>query len=295
MASSRAYTLPTARDRPQVMGILNVTPDSFSDGGQHNTLDAAVAHALAMAHQGADLIDIGGESSRPGAARVDIDAQIARTAGVVGACRAALDQSAFAHVALSIDTTRAPVAAAALDGGAALINDISAGEDDPAIFALAAAHRVPVILMHKRGEPATMQNAPQYDDVVARVSDYLLERVAAAIAAGLAPTHVAIDPGIGFGKTFEHNLALLAALPRLAALGPAVVLGASRKRFLARIAGAPDAAVEPDPAGGSAATTALAVAAGVRMVRVHDVQLHRQAADTVHAVSTAPKNRVHGF
>ena len=295
MARPPAYTLPTPHDRPQVMGILNVTPDSFSDGGRHNSLDAAVTHALAMARQGADLIDIGGESSRPGAARVDIDAQIARTAEVIRGCRAALDQAGFTHVTLSIDTTRSPVAAAALDAGAAVLNDISAGQDDPAMFALAAERRVPLILMHKRGEPATMQNAPDYDNVVARVGEYLTQRLDAATAAGVDAAQVALDPGIGFGKTFEHNLALLAALPQLVALGPPVLLGASRKRFLARLAGAPDASVEPDPAGGSAATTALAVAAGVRMVRVHDVQLHRQCADTAHAVANTAKNRVHGF
>ncbi len=272
------------------MGILNLTPDSFSDGGRHDAPDAAVAHALTMAREGADLIDIGGESSRPGAQRVGVDEQIRRTAGTVGACRAALDHAGFTHVALSIDTTRVPVAAAALAAGAALINDISAGEDDPQILALAAARGVPVVLMHKRGEPATMQDNPRYDDVVGRVAAYLGHRAAAARAAGVKADHIALDPGIGFGKTHEHNLALLGALPRLVALGYPLLLGASRKRFLARLAGAPHAAVEPDPAGGSAATTALAVAAGVRLVRVHDVQLHRQAADTAAAITTVPQS-----
>ena len=293
MARPPAYTLPTAHDRPQVMGILNVTPDSFSDGGRHDAPEAAVAHALAMARDGADLIDVGGESSRPGAARVGADDQIARTAEVIRRCRAALNDAGFTTVALSIDTTHAPVAAAALDAGAVLINDISAGEDDPDLLALAAERGVPIVLMHKRGEPATMQDDPRYDAVVARVSDYLGARLAAAAVAGIDPGRIAIDPGIGFGKSFDHNLSLLAALPRFVAMGPPVLLGASRKRFLAQIAGAPDTKVEPDPAGGSAATTALAVAAGVQMVRVHDVRLHRQAADTARAITQANKNGVH--
>jgi len=274
MARPPAYTLPTAHARPQVMGILNVTPDSFSDGGRHDAPEAAVAHALAMARDGADLIDVGGESSRPGAARVGADDQIARTAEVIRRCRAALNDAGFTTVALSIDTTRAPVAAAALDAGAVLINDISAGEDDPGLLALAAERGVPVVLMHKRGEPATMQDQPSYDDVVARVSDYLQSRLTAAAAAGIDPGRIAIEP-------------------RLVAMGPPVLLGASRKRFLAQIAGAPDTKVEPDPAGGSAATTALAVAAGVQMVRVHDVRLHRQTADTARAITQAKKNGVH--
>jgi len=293
LKSEMDYTLPhTPADRPQVMGILNVTPDSFSDGGRYDAPGTAVAHALKMAHDGADLIDVGGESSRPGATRVNAAEQIARTAEVIRGCRAALDHAGFEAVAISIDTTRAAVAAAGLDAGAALVNDISAGEDDPDLFLLAADRGVPLVLMHKRGEPATMQDDPRYDDVVARVGDYLMERFDAATAAGLDPAGVAIDPGLGFGKSFDHNLALLAALRRVTALGPPVLLGASRKRFLARIAGCPDASVEPDPAGGSAATTAWAVAQGVRMVRVHDVRLHRQAADTAWAIVGAGKNSV---
>ncbi|MEM6459854.1 MAG: dihydropteroate synthase [Planctomycetota bacterium] len=276
-------------DRPRIMGVLNVTPDSFSDGGRYDTEAAAVARGLAMAAEGADLIDVGGESSRPGADRVDADEQVRRTAGVVAALRAALDDAGHNTVAISIDTTRAAVAAAALDAGAAVVNDISAGREDPGLLPLAAQRGAAVVLMHMRGEPATMQRDPSYGDVAAEVAAFLEERLDAARAAGVPARAVLLDPGIGFGKTVEHNLRLLAALPDLVASAHAagaagVMLGASRKSFLAKLAGDPAGRVEPDPAGGTAATTAWGVAAGVAVFRVHDVALNAQSAQIARSV-----------
>lgn len=273
---------PWRRGRPCIMGILNVTPDSFSDGGRWLDVAAAVDHAGRMLDEGADLIDIGGESTRPGAARVEVDEQIRRIVPVIRRVDAEVDAP------ISVDTTRAAVAEAALDAGASILNDVSAGRDDPRMFTLAARRGAPIVLMHMRGEPATMQQTPQYDDVVAEVEAFLLERAAAALAAGVARDAILLDPGIGFGKTGEHNLRLLAALPRLVAMGYPLVLGTSRKRFLRMIAGCGN---EPAPAdavvGATCATTALAVAAGVAVVRVHDVAPNRQAADVAAAVAAA--------
>ncbi|MEM7627345.1 MAG: dihydropteroate synthase [Planctomycetota bacterium] len=274
-------------DRPRIMGVLNVTPDSFSDGGRYVDADAAVALALAMALDGADLIDVGGESSRPGAERVPPQKQIERVAPVIERVRATLDEQGFPGVVISIDTTRAAVAEAAMDAGAAMLNDISAGHEDPAMLPLAAERGVPIALMHMHGQPKTMQDAPAYDDVVADIERFLAERVAAAVGAGVKRSQIVIDPGIGFGKTVAHNLAILAALGRYVATGQPVLLGTSRKSFLAKLAGRDDLKVEPDPAGGTAATTALGVAAGTRLFRVHDVALNRQAALTAYAVGTA--------
>jgi dihydropteroate synthase len=269
---------------PRIMGVLNVTPDSFSDGGQHDSLDAAVEYALDMARQGAAIIDIGGESSRPGATRIDPEQQIARVQSVIAKLREALDQGGFEDVWISIDTTHARVAEAAIEAGASLINDISAGREDPAILELAADRRVPICLMHMQNQPATMQQNPTYIDVVAEVEAFLLERRDAAVAAGIAESQIILDPGIGFGKTLDHNLALLRALPRFAELGQPVLLGVSRKRMLAHLAGHVEATVEPAPYGGTAAVTALAVQAGVHMIRVHDVALNHQAAATAAAL-----------
>ena len=260
--------------RPLIMGILNVTPDSFSDGGEHATEDAAVAHGLAMLEQGADIIDVGGESSRPGSQRVDTDEQIRRTAGVI---RRLCNESP--GVVVSIDTTRCTVAAAALDAGALILNDISAGREDPGMFALAASRGTPIVLMHMQGEPATMQDEPKYEDVVGEVETFLLGRAAAAEAAGVPRGQIVIDPGIGFGKTLEHNLALMADLGRFVATGYQVLLGASRKRFLKAICS--DAGLTESGAlvGATCSTTSLGVAAGVAICRVHDVPPNRQAAD----------------
>ena len=264
------------------MGILNVTPDSFSDGGEHASEDTAVAHGRAMLEQGADVIDVGGESSRPGSQRVTADEQISRTVGVIRRLCQASPQPV-----VSIDTTRSAVAAAALDAGASILNDISAGREDPGMFELAAARGAPIVLMHMRGTPATMQNDPTYDDVVAEVEAFLLGRAAAAEVAGVPRGQIVIDPGIGFGKTLAHNLDLMANLRRLVETGYPVLLGASRKRFLRAICDDPasDAAAEASGprrralVGATCATTALAVAAGAAILRVHDVKANRQAAD----------------
>lgn len=267
-------------DRPRIMGILNVTPDSFNDGGRYIDLDTAVMRGLVMAREGADLIDLGGESSRPGAQRVPAHEQIKRTAGVAAALRSALDGEGYPDVAISIDTTHADVAEAALDAGAAVLNDISAGREDPRMLTLAAERGAAICLMHMHGQPRTMQDAPSYDDVATQIEAFLAQRVEAAVTAGVERSQIVIDPGIGFGKSLEHNLAILRALPRYVATGQAVLLGTSRKSFLAKLQGQADLKAEPDPAGGTAATSALGVAAGVAIFRVHDVALNRQAVDT---------------
>ena len=259
--------------RPAVMGILNVTPDSFSDGGRYLAPAAAVAHGRAMIDAGADIIDVGGESTRPGAAPVPVAEEIARVTLVIAALR-----TAAPHVPLSIDTRKAAVAEAAFVAGASILNDVSALTYDPAMAETAARAGVPVILTHAKGTPETMQDDPRYGDVVAEVRDSLAARVAAARAAGIA--RVAIDPGIGFGKTLAHNLALLRAIPTLAALGQPVLIGASRKRFIGTLGGAPGAPL-PDGAArmpGSVAVALHAARAGARILRVHDV------AETVQAL-----------
>jgi dihydropteroate synthase len=260
--------------RPVIVGIVNVTPDSFSDAPGTVVADA-VARARRMVAEGADVLDVGGESTRPGAVRIDAAEQIRRVVPVIEALRAAV------HVPISIDTTRSEVAAAAIAAGATILNDVSAGRDDPAMFTLAARHGCGLILMHMQGDPATMQVAPTYGDVVVEVRAFLLERAAAAEAAGVKREQIVIDPGIGFGKTFEHNIALLRNLAAFVQTGYPVMLGASRKGFLGTITGVKDAA-ERGPA--TAATTAMGVMAGVKLFRVHDVAINRQAADVTFAV-----------
>ncbi|MGE0386449.1 MAG: dihydropteroate synthase [Gammaproteobacteria bacterium] len=266
-------------DGPVVMGILNLTPDSFSNRGEHFDPDIAVAHALRMADEGAGVIDVGGESTRPGAERVDAREQIERVAGVIRRLRPRLP----AHVVISIDTTLAEVAAAAIDAGAGMINDVAAGRESDTI-ALAAARAVPIALMHMQGSPATMQQAPHYDDVVGEVLEFLRARAAAARAAGVAARGIFIDPGIGFGKTKQHNLQLLAALDRFVATGHPVLLGTSRKRFMGAICRETEAR---ELVGATCATTALGAAAGVLMFRVHDVRANRQAMEVGLALAAA--------
>ena len=271
-------------DRPAIMGILNVTPDSFSDGGAYSNVDAAASHAQAMLGQGADIIDVGGESTRPGSQRIDADEQINRVIPVIQQLRR------HAPVAvISIDTTLAPVAQAALNAGAAMLNDISAGRDDPAMFELAAKSAAPIIIAHTQGTPATMQDNPIYDDVVSEVEAFLMERADAAMAAGVSRKNILIDPGIGFGKTYQHNLTLLNHLARFVSTGFSVLLGTSRKRFLGQ-ACRDTAGHDPLPhelIGATCATTALGVAAGVNVLRVHDVRANRQAADTAWAIKNS--------
>jgi len=267
-------------DRPIIMGILNVTADSFSDGGRYLDADAAVAHAVRMVEEGADIIDVGGESTRPGAERVAAAGQRERVLPVIERLRETLPE----EVGISIDTTLAAVAEAALDAGAAVINDISAGRDDDAMLQFAAARKVTMVLMHMQGTPATMQADPRYDDVVAEVRAFLLERARAAAEAGMEKSRIILDPGIGFGKTREHNLALLARLDRFVDTGYPVMLGTSRKRFMGGICrvGAYD-----ELTGATCATTAMGVMAGVRLFRVHDVKANRQAADVAWAIKNS--------
>jgi dihydropteroate synthase len=254
--------------RGVIMGVINVTPDSFSDGGAFPDAHAAVEHALRLAEEGAEILDLGGESTRPGAAAVSADEEVRRVLPVIEGL------AGKTSAALSIDTSKASVARAALAAGAEIINDVSALQADPAMASLAAETGAGVILMHMRGTPRTMQNDPQYADVVAEVADFLRARIEFARAAGVANDRLAIDPGLGFGKTVEHNLQLMAGLDALAALGHPVVLGASRKSFLAAAAGCPDIAERDAP---TVALTALGRTLGARIFRVHAVQANTAA------------------
>lgn len=275
----------TRKPTPLIVGILNLTPDSFSDGGRYNAVEAAARQGLDMAKLGAGMIDVGGESTRPGAQRVAAAEQVARIAQPIEALSEALRaHEATARTAISIDTTQRAVAEVALDAGATVLNDISAGQEDPAMFQLAAERDCPIILMHMQGQPATMQEAPTYaGDVVEVVRSFLLKRAEAAEKAGIARERIILDPGIGFGKTLEHNLRLLANLHRFVDTGYDVMLGASRKGFIKAVAG--ESASNPqDRVGGTAATTALGVAAGVKYFRVHDVAANVQAARVTTAI-----------
>ena len=266
-------------ESPLIMGILNVTPDSFSDGGQHNDPEKAVAHALLMVKQGADIIDIGGESTRPGADTVDTAEQLSRVIPVITALRGVLP----ADFPLSIDTTNFKVAQAAVEAGVNWLNDISAAEDSPEMLTLAAKKQIPIVLMHRQGVSATMQEDPSYKDVSHEVFSYLLARAEKALEAGVLAGNIILDPGIGFGKRFEDNLQLLKYLDRLCQHRYPVLLGTSRKRFLATICEQESNQL----AVATAATTALAVRCGVRIVRVHDVLANRQAADVAWAIHSA--------
>jgi dihydropteroate synthase len=261
------------------MGILNVTPDSFSDGGRFATLDHALAQAELLVAQGADILDIGGESTRPGSAPVGEAEELDRVIPVVEAL------AAHGEVSLSIDTRRSIVARAAVAAGAAMWNDVTALAGDGDSLSVAAALGCEVVLMHMQGEPATMQSDPRYDDVVAEVFAWLGARAAAAMDAGVARDRIRLDPGIGFGKSLAHNLSLVAALDRLVALGFPVVFGASRKGTIRKI----DASAgDPmDRLGGSLAFALAAARAGCAMVRVHDVRETVQALKVMAAIESA--------
>jgi dihydropteroate synthase len=262
---------------PLIMGILNLTPDSFSDGGCYGSVASAVERGMEMVRAGADIIDIGGESTRPEAARVKASEQLRRVLDVIERLREQLPDA----FSISIDTTLSEVARQAVARGAAMINDVSAGRDDPAILDFAAEERLPLVLMHMQGSPETMQQAPSYQDVVTEVMDFLERRIAVALRAGVMKEALILDPGIGFGKTRQHNLSLLGALQRLAGMGYPLLLGVSRKRFMGSIC----AVEEPAQLGpATCACTALGVMAGVRIFRVHDVWQNRQAADVVWAI-----------
>lgn len=266
--------------KPLLMGILNVTPDSFSDGGNYAEVANALAQARIMVEQGADILDIGGESSRPGSEPVPAEQQIQRIVPVIQAIRTQLSTD----IPISVDTMLHKVAAAALDAGATILNDISAGLHDPAILNLAAKRGVPIILMHIQGTPKTMQDNPHYDDVVSEVLLHLQQRIAACLKAGIPVHHIAIDPGIGFGKRKQDNLQLLAHLDRFAASGYPVLLGASRKRFMGMIC---DVSSPSELVTATAITTALGVMAGVKIFRVHDIKENRQALEVAWAIRQA--------
>ena len=259
IAGSRV--LPTS-SRCLVMGVINVTPDSFSDGGRFLDPEAAVAHGVALAEEGADILDVGGESTRPGASYVDEATELARVLPVVEALAVKTDTP------ISIDTRKSAVARAALEAGASMVNDVSAGRDDPEMLATVAEHGAALVLMHMQGTPRTMQDNPCYGDVVEEVAAFLAERCAAAEAAGVRPESLVVDPGIGFGKRDEHNYALLASVARFTELGHPVLIGTSRKGFIGRALGLPTG----ERAEGTAATVAWVVERGARIVRVHDVR-----------------------
>jgi dihydropteroate synthase len=264
---------------PRLMGILNVTPDSFSDGGRFDRLDAAVAHGRAMVDAGADLLDIGGESTRPGAVEVSAEDEIARTAPVIGALR-----EKGVRVPISIDTRKAPVVRAALAAGANFVNDVAALSHDPEIAGEVSEARVPLCLMHVQGTPATMQADPRYGDVLLDVYDFLEARIARAEATGIPRSRIVVDPGIGFGKTVAHNLALLRGLSLFHMTGCAVLLGASRKRFIGTLGGA--SAAEADRRGpGTLAVTLLGLQQGVQIHRLHDIVEAKQALRLWQAVA----------
>lgn len=264
-------------DRTLVMGVVNVTPDSFSDGGQWFEPSDAVAHGLRLVAQGADIVDVGGESTRPGAERPTVDEELRRVLPVVR-------ELTTSGVVVSVDTMRAEVAERALAVGAGLVNDVSGGMADPSMLSVVAAADVPIVLMHWRGHSALMQDLTMYDDVVADVAEALRERVDAAVTAGVAADRIAIDPGLGFSKTWDHNWQILAHLSTFVDTGLPVLLAASRKTFLGELLADPTTGERRPPAGRDAATAALSTVvatAGAWCVRVHDIP------STVDAVKVA--------
>jgi dihydropteroate synthase len=258
------------------MGIVNVTPDSFSDGGLFLDAEAAVGHGRELAAEGADILDVGGESTRPGAEAVGAEEETARIEPVV----AALAREAGPGVPVSIDTSKSAVAEAALDAGAAIVNDVTALRGDPELAALCADRDCGLILMHMLGDPRTMQDDPRYDDVVDDVRAFLAERIELATSAGVDEERIWVDPGIGFGKTVEHNLELLRRLGELRELGRPIVVGTSRKSFIGKLTGA---GVE-DRLGGTVASNVLAYANGAEVLRVHDVAPVKEALTTADAI-----------
>ncbi|CAN5234753.1 dihydropteroate synthase [soil metagenome] len=249
--------------RAMIMGVLNVTPDSFSDGGQFVEVDKALTHALQMVAEGAQIIDIGGESTRPGAEAVDETEELRRVLPVISRLRARSD------VIISIDTSKAGVARAALEAGATVVNDISGGRADGEMMSLAAESGAGFIIMHMQGTPRTMQQSPQYDDVVSEVADFFRQQYARALECGLEPMAIAFDPGIGFGKTLAHNLSLLRHLPQLRIHERPLVVGVSRKSFLGKMIDSPQLSDRSAP---TVAMTALLRERGAHVLRVHDVK-----------------------
>ena len=269
--------LHATRRRPLVMGILNVTPDSFSDGGAFLESNAAVRHGVALAEQGADLLDVGGESTRPGAAAVSAEEERHRVLPVIERL------ARVVRIPISIDTSKASVAARAIEAGASIINDVTALRSDPGMAQVARRGKTSVILMHMRGSPRTMQHHPRYGDVVEEVAAFLLDAAKRAEAAGISHGRILVDPGLGFGKTAGHNLKLLRALDRVVRLGYPVVIGPSRKSFIGQTVGGE----VHERLGGTLAAVAAAHRAGARMVRVHDVQPTVQFLRMLEAIEKA--------
>jgi len=272
--SSQATFAGLPLDRPLILGVVNVTPDSFSDGGMTPTATLAIEHARALIVDGADILDIGGESTRPGARPVSLDEELERVIPVI-------ETLAGEGTRVSVDTRHASVMAAAIAAGACIVNDITALEGDPQSLGVVSPSNASVVLMHMRGDPQNMQDEPSYTDVVSQVRDYLAARIKVCEGAGIAKQRIAIDPGIGFGKTLEHNLELLRNLDAFASLGCPLVLGVSRKSFIGHLSG------EDVPArrlAGSLAAGLSGVARGAAILRVHDVAQTRQALDVWRAV-----------
>jgi len=272
---------PLVLDRPRVMGIVNVTPDSFADGGEHASTQAAIAHGLKLAEEGADVLDVGGESTRPAAQEVSVDEELRRVVPVVEAL------ARMTSLPLSIDTSKPEVMRAAVAAGAGMINDVYALRRDGALEA-AASLGVPVVLMHMQGEPRSMQDAPVYDDVVAEVHRFLAERIFAAEMSGIDKKRIVIDPGFGFGKTSAHNLLLLAQLERFTELGVPVLAGMSRKKTIGELTGRED---PRDRVHGSVAAALVAAQRGAKLLRVHDVAATVDALKVWNAVAAIPMPR----
>lgn len=272
-AHDRAVAPPA---EPRLMGIVNVTPDSFSDGGAHFDAARAVDHALRLESQGAAILDVGGESTRPGAEPVSEAEELRRVVPVIAAL------AARTRAVISVDTTKSGVARAALDAGATIVNDVSSGRVDPAMLPLVASRGATFVAMHMSGTPRDMQDAPTYEDVVAEVLAFLRERCAIALEAGVAPDRLWIDPGIGFGKTTAHNVALLRGLHELRSLGLPIVLGVSRKSFLARLHPASES--DRERVGGTAAAVTFGILGGAEILRVHDVAVMAQVRSVAAAL-----------
>lgn len=270
-----------ALDRPRVMGIVNITPDSFSDGGEHATLEAAVAHGVRLAEEGADILDVGGESTRPGADEVQLEEELHRVVPLIRRLRDATS------LPISVDTYKPEVMRAAVEAGAGMINDIYGLRQEGALEA-AASLGVPVVLMHMQGEPRSMQAAPQYDDVVAEVHRFLAERLFAAEMAGIPKKRMVVDPGFGFGKDTAHNLSLLAQLERFVELGVPVLAGLSRKRSIGEITGRE---LPRERVAGSVAAHLIAAQRGAKLLRVHDVAATVDALKVWNAVAAQPMPR----
>jgi dihydropteroate synthase len=276
ITKSRAPIAGLKLNNPRIMGVVNVTPDSFSDGGLYAGAEAAIAHGQRLAGEGADILDIGGESTRPGSDPVGVEEEAARVLPVIEGLK---DAGAI----LSVDTRKSAVMRRAAESGAHILNDVSAFTYDSDSMKSAVDSGLPVVLMHALGDPKTMQDNPDYEDVVLEVFDYLEQRIEACQSAGIKRSKIIADVGIGFGKTLEHNLELLKALSLFHSLGVALLLGASRKRFIGTLAGVPDASARVP---GSIAAALSAVAQGIQIVRVHDVAATRQALTIRNAINT---------